>query len=159
MGIRETFLQQTSGLLISNLNARKTALEADLLVARERRQDARADGDLSENSAYHEAGNTEEGIHAELASITKRLSELDTFLSASYIYSGFISEGSAVKLLYQSGRERMIMIVPDQFAEREHGWIAAGSPIGQELEGKKAGDSVTVTMPQKAPVYKIMEVD
>jgi len=158
MSIRETFLQQT-GDLLGKLTQRTADLEAELVVVKARRLDAWTEGDLRENSAYHEAENAEEGIQAELASIAKQIAELDVSLAPDYKHSGFVSVGSVVTLLYEGGRERIIMLVPDHFAELEFGRIAAGSPIGQELEGKQAGDTVTVVMPQKTSVYKILEVD
>ena len=158
MSTRETFLQQAGGLL-GKLNARMEELNAELVDVRARRLDAWTEGDLSENSAYHEAENAEEGIQAELASVAKQISELDVSLAPDYKHSGFISVGSVVTLRYEDGRERAIMLVPDQFAELEFGRIAAGSPIGRELESKQAGDTVTVVMPQKTSVYKILEVD
>ena len=159
MGIRETFLRQTGDLLICKLNSRMETLKEELIAVKARRLDAWTEGDLSENSAYHEAEKTEEGIHAEMAAISKRESELDDFLGLDYRHSGFISIGSVVTLMYENGRERTIMIVPDQFSELELGWIATGSPIGVELESKQAGDTVTVIMPKKTPIYKVLEVD
>lgn len=158
MNIREAFLQQTD-LLRSKLNVRMEELNAGLYVVRERRLNAWTEGDLSENSAYREAENAEEGMQTELASIAKKLSELDVSLAPEYKHSGFISVGSVVTLLYENGRERVIMLVSDQFAELEFERIATGSPIGRELEGKQAGDTLTVVMPQKTSVYKILEVD
>jgi transcription elongation factor GreA len=158
MGVRDTFLQQ-AGDLLGRLNARMEELNAELGAVRERRLDAWAEGDLSENSAYREAENAEEGIQAELASAAKQISELGVSLAPDYRHSGFVSAGSVVTLQYEDGRERAIMLVPDQFAELEFGRIASGSPVGRELEGKQAGDTVTVVMPQKTSVYKILEVD
>lgn len=158
MGIRESFLQQTNDLR-SKLHARMETLQNDLEIANERRHDAWTEGDLRENSAYHEAENAAEGIQTELASIAKQISELDASLTQDYRHSGFISIGSVVTLLYDNGRERSIMLVPDQLADREYGRIAAGSPVGLELEGKQAGETITVVMPQKTSIYKILEVD
>ena len=161
MSMRETFLQQTGNQMKSRLYARMEALKSGLRAVRERRLDAWTEGDLSENSAYREAENAEEGMQAEMASVVKRISELDSSLTlaADYKHSGFISAGSVVTLLYENNRKRVIMLVPDQFAELEFGWIAAGSPIGRELEGRQAGDTVTVVIPQKTSVYRILEVD
>jgi transcription elongation factor GreA len=159
--MREAFLQQSSDQMKNKLEAKMEDLQSGLVDVKERRRDAWTEGDLRENSAYHEAENAEEGMQTEMASIVKRISELDSLLAltADYKHSGFISVGSVVTLKYENGRERSIMLVPDQFAELEFGWIAAGSPIGRELEGKQAGNTVTVVIPQKTSVYKILEVD
>ncbi|MBR3071885.1 GreA/GreB family elongation factor, partial [Fibrobacter sp.] len=72
---------------------------------------------------------------------------------------GSIRFGVTVKMLdKKTKREKVYSIVGDKEIDPLQGRISMKSPIGEALQGKKAGDTVEVQAPRGKIIYEILEV-
>lgn len=120
--------------------------------------EARAFGDLSENSEYDEAKN-------EQAKVMTRIAELELIISnakiidESEIRADLVNVGSFVKVFdYDMDEEVEYNIVGSNEANPLAGKISDQSPIGSAMLGKKAGDEFVVHAPSGELKFKILEV-
>lgn len=122
----------------------------------DRLANARAQGDLSENSDYHNAKD-------ELEFLDGRISELEEVLSNAVVvsgngHSGAVSLGTKVTLKV-AGQEHLFEIVGEWEADPVKKKISHTSPLGQALFGKKVGDKVDVDAPAGKITYEILVVE
>lgn len=115
---------------------------------------AREQGDLSENAGFHAARD-------ELARIDSRLRELKLIIKFAQIISSdnssFVGLGTNVIVDDGTGQKEF-KIVGKLEADPEKGLVSNESPIGKALVGKKAGESVTIDVPDGKVVYKIINI-
>lgn len=116
---------------------------------------ARAEGDLSENGAYHAA-------KEEQAFIEGRIEELDEILKNALVEvssknDGLIRVGCLVKVKIE-GSEEEFNIVGAPEANPSERKISHESPLGSALIGKKVGDVVEVEAPVGKITYEILSV-
>jgi transcription elongation factor GreA len=117
--------------------------------------EAKQQGDLSENAEYHQA-------KEEMAWAQGRLLELDEIINNAQIIEhektgGKINIGNTVKLKV-NGIEKNYQIVGAQEADPINGKISNESPLGNAFLGHKAGDKVEVRTPAGMQNYEILEV-
>ena len=107
-------------------------------------KDARAQGDLSENSDYDAARN-------EQAQVEARIKELEFKLEHSTIAEGSskgtANVGSTVVILYDDGETEEYELVGSMEADPLENKISNESPIGKAVIGHKKGDTITVESP------------
>jgi len=118
-------------------------------------QNAREQGDLSENSDYDAA-------KEEQALIEKRIKEIETILNNYEILpdkakSDVIKVGSKVSF-ETNGKTVNITIVGELEADLEQNKISNVSPIAKALLGNKVGDKVKVTGIEKSYYITIKSV-
>ena len=119
---------------------------------------ARGFGDLSENAEYDAARNDQAKNEARIKEL-EELIENAVILDESNIDSSVISLGSTVKLLNKNANaEFTYALVGSNEANPAEGKISDQSPIGAALIGKKAGDEITVEVPNGSISMKILEV-
>ena len=119
---------------------------------------ARGFGDLSENAEYDAARNDQAKNEARIKEL-EELIENAVILDESSIDSSVISLGSTVKLLNKTvNAEFTYALVGSNEANPAEGKISDQSPIGAALIGKKAGDEITVEIPNGTIAMKIIEV-
>jgi transcription elongation factor GreA len=104
-------------------------------------QEARAQGDLSENADYDSA-------KEEQAKINGRITEIESILKNFVIIkkdtSGLISTGSTVEVLFEGqSKAEKFQIIGTLQADPLNGKLSNKSPLGKALLGKKNGDVVT----------------
>lgn len=115
---------------------------------------ARDYGDLSENAEY-DAAREEQGL------VESRIAEIEDILQSAEIIKASkrstIGLGSKVEL--KNGSKTIVYhIVGPVEANPIEGRISNESPIGTALEGKKEGDTATVTTPKGDIAYTIVRV-
>ncbi len=142
--------------LQEELEKRKTELSIEIA---ERLKEARALGDLSENSEYDDAKEAQaknEGRIAEIEGILKHAQVIeDTDISNEKV-----SLGSRVTLLDLEFNEEMTYTIvgpqeEDIFKEK----ISNESPVGQAIMGRSVGETVTVRSPSGELDYKILGIE
>ena len=105
--------------------------------------DAKEHGDLSENAEYEEAKN-------EQAFVEGRIQTLEGMLKTAVIIENtgteHVSLGSVVTVESDDGEESFT-IVGSAEARPADAKISNESPVGRALLGRKAGESVTVKLP------------
>ena len=118
-------------------------------------KEARALGDLSENSDYDAARN-------EQAQLEGRIKELEYKLEHCTIAeggkNGTISVGSSVTIEYDDGEVEDYKIVGSPEADPFENKISNESPIGKAVIGHKKGETVSVESPNGAYSVKIKDV-
>ncbi|ERJ13721.1 transcription elongation factor GreA [Haloplasma contractile] len=120
-------------------------------------QEARAQGDLSENAEYDAA-------REEQAQIEARVQELEYILKNAHIIEDDdsttgVSIGKVV--VFQElpdGEEQTFKIVGSEEADPLNEKISMNSPIAQSLYGREAGDVVKVKIPAGEINVKIVDV-
>lgn len=120
----------------------------------ERIKEAKAYGDLAENSEYEAAKN-------EQAFIEGRIQELETIIRSAKIMSKAkadkVSIGSKVRVK-NNGEEEAFVLVDKTEADPFNGKISFDSPLGSALLGKVKGDEVEVKAPSGKIKYKIVSI-
>ncbi len=122
----------------------------------ERLANARTQGDLAENSDYHNAKD-------ELEFLDGRIAELEEVLKNSEVLKsitngGGISVGTKVTLK-TNGQKHIFQIVGEWEADPIQKKISHTSPLGKALIGKKVGERVEVEAPVGKVVYEILSIE
>ena len=124
----------------------------------ERIKTAREFGDLSENAEYDAAKNEQAMIEGEILEIEHKL-KYAVIIKDSDIKKGTVSLGSKVDFVDNDlGEQFTYEIVGTTEADVELGRISNESPIGNALLGRKAGDTVSVTVPAGVTSLTIKKV-
>ena len=115
-------------------------------------KEARAFGDLSENSEYDEAKN-------EQAKVVSRIAELEEIISETEIQEDVINLGSVVQVHdFAFDEDIEYYIVGSNEANPLLGRISDLSPIGSAMLGHRAGDEVLFEAPNGEAKIKILSV-
>ncbi len=123
---------------------------------KEKLQEARAQGDLSENAEYDAA-------REEQAIVYERIQELQYILKNAEIIesseqSGVINIGSTVTFKNSNGETLTYKIVGSAEANPFEDKISNESPIAKELLGRRVGDDVSVVTPKGMTTIKVTDV-
>ena len=121
----------------------------------ERLSDARAAGDLSENSDYHNARD-------ELEFLDGRIEELEEVLKNAEIVNESVS-GNQVSVgtlvvVKVNGSQHEYQIVGEWEADPMKKKISHTSPLGQALVGRSIGESVEVEAPVGKISYTVLDI-
>ena len=120
-----------------------------------RLQAARELGDLSENGAYKYA-------KFELGNIGRQLREINFQLTYGEVKEkgnkdGVIGFGNLVTVKNDE-KSLTFLLVSEYEANPQEAKLSLSSPIGQAVVGKKAGDTIAVTLPAGQTIYTIVGV-
>ena len=121
-------------------------------------QEARAQGDLSENAEYDAAKDEQRDIEARIVDLEKLLKNAEVVVEDE-IDLDKISIGCQVKVLdVEEDEEMEFKIVGSTEANSLDGKISNESPVGRALLGKKAGETVDVETQAGVIQYKILDI-
>lgn len=115
---------------------------------------ARQEGDLAENSAYHQLRETVTIISQQIQDLEEKLANVKIVKSND---DGTVAVGSRV-LIEINGQRRELEIVGDGEADPLGGKISYQSPIGGQLLGRKQGEVVKIKTPAGIVEYRILAV-
>lgn len=118
-------------------------------------KEARALGDLSENSDYDAARNDQAQLEGRIKELEYKL-EHCTIAQASN--GGEVAIGNTIVVLYDDGEEEEYKIVGSLEADPFEGKISNESPIGKAVIGHKKGETVSVESPNGSYDVVIKEV-
>jgi transcription elongation factor GreA len=102
---------------------------------------ARGHGDLSENFEYHAAKNEQGLLERRIRVLRARLDDAVIVDDAD---DGTVSVGSRVRIRDEHGEEMDVELSSVGGA----GTVSPGSPLGEALLGRRAGDTVDVAAPR-----------
>lgn len=145
----------------------KALLEAELkkLMHEERPaviraiEEARAQGDISENAEYEAAKDRQGHIEGRISDIQGKLATAEV-VNTSEIKADRIVFGAHVKILdVDSDEESSYQIVGVDEADVKNGMISILSPIARALIGKKKGDAVVVQSPKGDKEYEVINFE
>ncbi|MBI2591667.1 MAG: transcription elongation factor GreA [Candidatus Brennerbacteria bacterium] len=122
----------------------------------ERLKRAKELGDLSENSEYFEARESQERLEL-------RIGDLEELIKNAVIIkkvtgSSTVKVGSTIKV-QKDGKISTYTIVGSNESQPEKGFISNESPLGRAFLGHKVGDSVSVKIPAGIQHYKIIAIE
>ena len=122
-------------------------------------KEARSHGDLSENSEYDEAKNSQAIMEARISEIEKMLQNARV-IDEEELSTDHVSIGCTVKLLdMEENEESVYAIVSSSEADAFRNKISDESPVGAALLGHKPGDIVEVMVPAGFAIqYQILEI-
>lgn len=127
--------------LEQELNMLKTEKRPEVIKAL---KEARALGDLSENSDYDAARNEQAQLEARIKELEYKL-EHSTIADASK--SDSVNVGSTVTITYDDGEVEEYKIVGSLEADPFENKISNESPIGKAILGHKKNETVEVSSP------------
>lgn len=120
--------------------------------------EARAFGDLSENSEYDEAKNEQAKVETRIAELEYLINHAEIISEAQY-KSGVVNLGTIVKVLDMTEDEEIeYSLVGSNEANPLMDRISDQSPIGRALIGSKVGDVVAVEAPAGEMQFKVLDV-
>lgn len=143
MSKSETIMLTADGYLAleQELNVLKTEKRPEVIKAL---KEARALGDLSENSDYDAARNEQAQLEARIKELEYKL-EHCTIADAEN--DGTANVGSSVTIAYDDGEIEEYKIVGSLEADPFENKISNESPIGKAIIGHKKGETVEVQSP------------
>ncbi len=152
---KNTYTQEGYQKLLDELSERKTKITAEIT---QRLAEARAQGDLSENSEYDDAKDAQAKNEARIKEIEAILKDADV-LSDDEISKTKISLGSTFDLRDEETKEVETYVLvnaneEDIFENR----LSKDSPLGVAILGKKKGNVVEVSTNAGTFKYKIMKI-
>ena len=142
-------------LLEEELRHLKTVERPSVIKAIE---EARSNGDLSENADYAAAKERQGFVEGRIQEINAKLS-MAQVIDPATIRTDKIVFGATVLLSDQnSGKEISYKIVGVDESDIKANKISISSPLARALIGKKTGDEVTVNAPRGAVLYDVVEI-
>ena len=142
----------------------KAKLEAELknLIVVERPhvikliEDARSNGDLSENADYDAAKERQGFIESRIAEIQGKLVVAEV-VDISTLQSDKIIFGATVKLCdLETDEEVTYQIVGEDEADVKGGKISIFSPLARSMIGKKVGDNIELRSPKGEREFEVL---
>ena len=119
---------------------------------------ARALGDLSENGDYHAAKDDQGKMEARIRQI-EALLRTATIVDTAAASGGVIGTGSVVSLQYEGDDDVERFLIGSIEERRDDvSVISPGSPLGQALIGKAAGETVEYEAPSGVLKVEVVEV-
>jgi len=122
-------------------------------------EQARAFGDITENSEYDDAKHEQAFVHGRITEIENILDNA-RIIKDDEIDLSVVAIGSSVRLEdVERGEEMRLRLVSAAEARGDQGCISDQSPVGKAIMGHKAGDIVEVQVPSGALKYRILHIE
>lgn len=122
-------------------------------------EEARAHGDISENSEYEDAKERQALCEGRIRELEGQVAAAEIIDVAKLEPSERVVFGTTVQIEnVDSGEERTWRIVGESEASVEDGTISFKSPLGRALIGRNEGDEVAVPAPGGKQAWEIVEV-
>ena len=129
-------------------------------------EEARAHGDISENSEYEDAKERQamcEGIIQDIEVKLSRAEVIDVTMLRGQDLADDDEEkrvvfGSTIVVEDEDEKELTFRIVGTDQANVDKGWISYLTPVAKALLGKAPGDDVVIKLPSKVIEYEILSV-
>ena len=139
--------------LVEKLNYLKSVGRIEVA---ERLKAAIALGDLSENSEYDDAKNTQAFLEGEIQELEMKIRNSDIIKAGD---GKTVTMGSRVTVKdMEFDEEETFLIVGSTEADPDEGKISNESPLGMALLGQKINHIVNVNAPAGLIQYKIMDI-
>lgn len=123
-------------------------------------EEARAHGDISENSEYEDAKERQSLCEGRIAMLENQMASAEIIDVKKLPVSERCVFGTTVTIEnIDTGDERVWQIVGENEASIEDKRISYKSPIGRALIGKSVGDEVKVQTPGGQQAWEIIEVE
>jgi transcription elongation factor GreA len=125
----------------------------------ERIKEARAFGDISENSEYDDAKNEQAMLEQRIASVEEKIRSA-TIIDTKDLTKDVVQVGSVVKVSDEDGGKAQTFTIVGSAEAKPPERLSNESPVGRALLGRKKGDVVEVPLPRGgARRLKISSID
>jgi transcription elongation factor GreA len=122
-------------------------------------EEARAHGDISENSEFEDAKERQALCEARISFLERIVAAAEVIDVTRLPQNGRVVFGTTVILEDPtSGEHRTFRLVGEEESDVDRGHISFTSPLGKALIGKEEGEEVTVPTPVGPKVWEIVEV-
>lgn len=122
-------------------------------------EQARAFGDIMENSEYDDAKHEQAFVHGRILEIENILDNARV-IKDDEIDLNEVTIGSSVVLEDMERKEEMrLRLVSAAEARGDRGCISDQSPVGKAILGRKAGEIVDVQVPSGVLKYRILQIE
>ena len=121
--------------------------------------EAKQQGDLSENAEYHQAKEEMAWAQGRLIDLGYILNNAQVFETSSNGKKSLVAVGSRVKCKNKNKQIKEYTIVGPQEANPIGGKISNESPLGESFLGHKVGDIIKVKTPLGEQIYEILEIN
>ena len=122
-------------------------------------EEARLQGDISENAEYDAAKDAQGHCEARIAELEGKLANVriieDQNISSDKVYIGAVVY---LKDLDSGEQLKYIMVSPEE-ANYEENKLSIFSPIGKGLIGRQVGESVNIKVPAGFLKYKVLKIE
>ncbi len=116
--------------------------------------EAKQQGDLSENAEYHQAREDMAWAQGRLVEVEKIINSAKIIVKQS---TGMISIGDTITVEL-NGKEKKYTLVGPQEINPTKGFISNESPLGEAFLGHKIGEKVEIVVPSGKMIYLIKEI-
>lgn len=122
-------------------------------------EEARAHGDISENSEYEDAKERQAHCEGRIAELEHRVATAEVIDVKKLPVSDRVVFGTTVRIENtETGEQRTWTIVGETEADIENGRISFKSPLGKALIGRHEGEEAVVPAPSGKQTWEILEV-
>jgi transcription elongation factor GreA len=122
-------------------------------------REAKSHGDLRENAAYHEAKLNQTRLEMRISDLEKALMHAK-IVERPEVQGEAVVLGSIVTVEdLEFGDTLKLTIVGSFEADPANDLISIGSPLGEALLGRVAGDKISVEAPGGSTEYKVIKVE
>ncbi len=121
-------------------------------------EEARAHGDLSENSEYEDAKERQSHIEGRIMELENLVATAEIIDVAKLPRNGKVVFGTTVLLENEKQGQRTWKIVGETEADVNRGLISYKTPVAKALIGHKEGEEVEVPAPGGVTRWEILEV-
>lgn len=121
-------------------------------------EEARAHGDISENSEYEDAKERQAHCEGRIQELEGRCAAAEVIDVTKLPVSDRVVFGATVVIESASGESRTWRIVGEGEADVERGCISYKSPLGRALIGRHEGEETVVPAPSGNQTWEIVEV-
>jgi transcription elongation factor GreA len=135
---------------LDSLKARRGEIINDIKEAREQ-------GDLRENHAYHQAKETQGMVEARIGELEARLADAVVLEEGDLLDEVILGIPVTVKNL-TSGQTRQYCIVSAEELDQVDNGASQDSPVGSALLGKKAGEIAEVQGPNGIVKFEVLSI-
>ena len=136
---------------LESLKGQRASIVQDIKEAREQ-------GDLRENFAYHAAKDAQGLLEARITSLEARLGDAIVVEAGSAVEEVMMGIPVTVRELGNGGGVRIYNIVAEEELDLVDDAASADSPIGSALLGKRQGDVVEVQGPRGVVQFEITSI-
>jgi len=121
-------------------------------------KEARAFGDLTENSEYDEAKTEQGKLVARIAEVKNLIENAEIIQATDNTENVGMGRKVTIRDL-ELGVDEVYEIVGSQEADPTHGRISDDSPLGKGLMDKKKGETIEIDAPAGTIKFKILKIE
>ncbi len=116
--------------------------------------EAKQQGDLSENAEYHQAREDMSWAQGRLLEVERIINNAQVIIKQQ---SDLVTIGSLITVEFNQQKKQYTIVGPQEINPAQ-GLISNESPLGEAFLGHKVGDKVEVVVPSGKVIYKILEI-